>query len=128
MPHTVSYRVYYEDTDSLGVVYYANYFKFFERGRSEYFRALGHNIADLNARGIAVVVHSVSATFRKPAALGDVIDVVSDFAVTSPYRGRFSQRVERAGELLVDGVVDIVALADGTRLIELPPELTALPG
>lgn len=126
MPERVSYRVYYEDTDSLGVVYYANYFKYFERGRSEFLRAHGHDVADLNARGFGLVVHAVSATFRKPAALGELVEVVTSFAVTSAYRGRFTQRVERDGELLVDGVVDVVCLDGSGQLIEMPAELTAL--
>jgi acyl-CoA thioester hydrolase len=55
--HRVSFKVYYEDTDSLGVVYYANYFKFMERGRSEFLGAYGRSVAEWNADGVLLVVH-----------------------------------------------------------------------
>jgi acyl-CoA thioester hydrolase len=124
--HRVSYTVYYEDTDSLGVVYYANYFKFMERGRSEYVGAHGHSVAQWNADGFLIVVHKVEATFKRPAVLGDVVDVVTSFSMMSPYRGRFAQRLERAGELLVDGVVDVVCLDRDGGLVEFPVGLRAL--
>jgi acyl-CoA thioester hydrolase len=126
MQHTVSYSVYYEDTDCLGVVYYANYFKFLERGRTEFLAATGHTVADLNAAGFLLVVHSVTATFKAGARLGDRLDVVSTFEVTSAYRGRFAQRIERAGELVVDAVVDVVCLDTTQTLIELPTVLRGL--
>ncbi|MBK7720851.1 MAG: YbgC/FadM family acyl-CoA thioesterase [Austwickia sp.] len=120
MEHRISYTVYYEDTDSLGVVYYANYFKFFERGRSELLGASGRSVAELNAQGILVVVHSASATFKKPLTLGDRFDVVTQFSLPSPYRGRFTQRIECGGELYVDGVIDTVSLDRQQNLIEFP--------
>ena len=126
VPHTVSYRVYYEDTDSLGVVYYANYFKFIERGRTEYLAAHGQDVATLNASGVLVVVHSVTANFRRSARLGEMLDVVTSFAVKSPFRGRFAQRIERDGELVVEATVDVACLNPEQRLIELPPALRAL--
>ncbi|MBK8469428.1 MAG: YbgC/FadM family acyl-CoA thioesterase [Candidatus Phosphoribacter sp.] len=128
MEQRVSYRVYYEDTDSLGVVYYANYFKFMERGRSEFLSGRGKSIADWNAEGFLIVVHSVQANFKKAAVLGDLVDVVTTFTVPSVYRGRFSQRIERAGELLVEGTVDVVCLNRDQNLVEFPAGLRALAG
>ncbi|MEZ5097738.1 MAG: thioesterase family protein [Nocardioides sp.] len=128
--HRVRFTVYYEDTDSLGVVYYANYFKLWERGRTEYVAARsGRAVQEWNAAGYSLVVHKVEATFRKGARLGDAVDVVSSFSVQSPYRGRFTQRVERAetGEVCVEGYADVVCLDAATgRLVELPDELAAL--
>ncbi len=128
MEQRVSFKVYYEDTDSLGVVYYANYFKFIERGRSEYFSATGRSVADWNAAGFLLVVHSVQATFKKPAVLGDVVDIVTTFTLPSVYRGRFAQRVERKGELLVDAIVDVVCLDRDQNLIEFPSVLSDFAG
>ncbi len=127
MEHRVAFRVYYEDTDSLGVVYYANYFKFMERGRTELLSAGGRSIADWNADGYVIVVHSAAATFRRPARLGDVIEVVTTVSLPSAYRARFQQRLERAGELLVDGTVDAVCLKDG-ELCEMPRGIVGLAG
>ena len=112
MEQRVSFKVYYEDTDSLGVVYYANYFKFMERGRTEFVGAHGRSVAQWNAEGVLVVVHSVQA----------------QFSVVSAYRGRFTQRLTRAatGELCVDATVDIVCLDTNQNLIELPAGLREL--
>jgi len=126
MSHRVAFRVYYEDTDCLGVVYYANYFKFFERGRSEFLAAAGTSVAQLNDDGVIVVVHSLQANFRKPAKLGDLLDVDSRFIAKSPFRGRFTQRIERDGELIVEATVDVVCLNPDQKLIELPAHLRAL--
>jgi acyl-CoA thioester hydrolase len=115
--HRVSYTVYYEDTDSLGVVYYANYFKFLERGRSEFLKSHGLAVADLNRAGYLIVVHSAKATFRIGAELGDVLD-----------KGRFQQRIERDGALVVDAVVDVACLDADRRLTMLPPLVRGLAG
>jgi len=68
-------------------------------------------------------VHSVQATFKRPAVLGDFVDVVTSFSLPSVYRGRFHQRIERAGELLVDGTVDVVCLNRDQNLVEFPTEM-----
>lgn len=75
-PFKAQYRVYYEDTDAGGVVYYANYLKFAERARTDCLRANGIEQAALMANeGLAFVVHRVEATFHKPAKLDDLLDV-----------------------------------------------------
>ena len=127
-PHRVSYRVYYEDTDALGIVYYANYFRFLERGRTEYIASRGTDLAVVNRGGHLIVVHSVQATFRIGAELGDLLDVVTEFSLPSPFRGRFIQRIERDGALVLDAVVDVACLDADRRLTEFPPALKALAG
>jgi acyl-CoA thioester hydrolase len=115
--------VYYEDTDSLGVVYHANYLKYMERGRTEFVAAQGQSIRDWNAAGYYIVVYAMSIKFRKAAQLGDTLDVVSTFTLGSDYRGVFHQRVERGGEIIVDAEVEVVCLDDRQRLREFPAEL-----
>lgn len=124
--HTVSYKVYYEDTDCLGVVYYANYFKFMERGRTEFLAAHGKSVADWNRDGVIIVVHSAKAKFRKAAVLGDTLDVVSSFRIDSRFRGVFLQRIERDGELVADGEVEVVCVDRDQQLTEFPADLVAL--
>ena len=69
MPHSLSLRVYYEDTDLAGIVYYANYLKFIERGRSEWVRTLGVDQAALRAtQGIVFAVRRVEADYLAPPA------------------------------------------------------------
>ena len=70
------FRVYYEDTDAGGVVYYANYLKFIERGRTEYLRELGFNQDSFaKEKNIVFVVKSISADYISPAYLDDMIEV-----------------------------------------------------
>jgi acyl-CoA thioester hydrolase len=120
MEHRVSYKVYYEDTDSLGMVYYANYLRYLERGRTELVNSLGRDIRDWNNGGYYFVVYSVNIRYRKPAELGDLIDVVSAFSLPTPYRALFRQRVERDGELLAEADVEVVCLGDNRALQKFP--------
>jgi acyl-CoA thioester hydrolase len=128
MEHRVSFKVYYEDTDSLGVVYYANYFKYLERGRAEFLESFGRSVADWNRDGYLFVVHSVEATFRRPAALGETIDVVTALELPSRHRARFRQRIEKDGQLVLRGRVDVACLDPRQRLIPFPDELRAAAG
>jgi tol-pal system-associated acyl-CoA thioesterase len=120
MDHRVTYKVYYEDTDSLGVVYYANYLKYLERGRTEFVSQSGREIRAWNDDGYYFVVYAMNIRFRKPAELGDRVEVVSAFEMRTAYRGLFRQRVERAGELLVEAEVEIVCLDRARNLQEFP--------
>jgi tol-pal system-associated acyl-CoA thioesterase len=124
--HRVSYKVYYEDTDSLGIVYYANYLRFMERGRSELLAAHGRTVQDWNREGFLLVVHSVHITYRRAATLGDVLDVVSTFTLGSRYRGTFHQVIERAGDVVTEADVDVVCLDADQQLVSFPPDLQAI--
>jgi tol-pal system-associated acyl-CoA thioesterase len=126
MEHRLPVKVYYEDTDALGVVYHANYLKYMERGRTEYVARFGMSIAELNRAGYNIVVYAMNIKFKRTAALGDELEVVSSFRLASPYRGLFRQRVERAGELLVEADVELACLDEHGGLREFPREfLTA---
>ena len=108
-------RVYYEDTDSGGVVYYANYLKFMERARTEYLRALGFEQDRLRKElGILFAVHSLQVNYRKPARFNDTLDIsaeISDIRHTSLI---FTQRVlqHAAGDLVCEGQVRIACVED----------------
>ncbi|MFM0596370.1 MULTISPECIES: tol-pal system-associated acyl-CoA thioesterase [Paraburkholderia] len=98
---TWSIRVYYEDTDAGGIVFYANYLKFFERARTEWLRACGvdqRRLAD--ETGAIFIVSSTAVDYRAPARLDDIVNVVS--------------RIERLGRASVDFVQE--AWRDGTLL------------
>ena len=75
--HSEEYRVYYEDTDAQGVVYYANYLKFFERARTEYLRSLGYEQKNLMEKGIIFVVRKVIVKYLLPANLDELIKIES---------------------------------------------------
>ncbi|MBK9712206.1 MAG: YbgC/FadM family acyl-CoA thioesterase [Kouleothrix sp.] len=120
MEHRVAYKVYYEDTDCLGVVYYANYLKYLERGRTEFVGLQGRDIRDWNTDGYYFVVYAMNIQFKRSATLGDTLEVVSSFQLKSDYRGLFKQRIERGGELIVDADVDIVCIDAHQQLREFP--------
>lgn len=92
-------RVYYEDTDAGGVVYYANYLKFFERARTEYLRALGFEQDDLRARyGILFAVKSVAVDYRAPARFNDLLWVQAKLTECRRASLNFEQALGRLGE------------------------------
>ena len=105
------FRVYYEDTDSGGVVYYANYLRFLERARTEVLRELGFEQAQLaRDAGIAFAVRSLAVEYLKPARLDDRIEVKSSIGELGRAQVVFLQRIEREGELLVDAKVRVACL------------------
>lgn len=121
--HTASFKVYYEDTDSLGVVYYANYFKFLERGRAEFLEASGRSVAQWNADGYLFVVHAVNARFRRSARLGEVLDVITGVELVNDFKARFHQRIEVGGVKILDATIDVGCLDPHGRLQRMPASL-----
>jgi tol-pal system-associated acyl-CoA thioesterase len=103
-------RVYYEDTDCMGVVYHANYLRFFERARSEAMAETGTSITAWADRGLMFPVYSVNVTFKNAARLGDALRVVSKARQLSQYRLAFDQRIEseKDGRVLVEAKVELV--------------------
>ncbi|MGB9750641.1 MAG: thioesterase [Roseiflexus castenholzii] len=122
MEHRLTCKVYYEDTDALGVVYHANYLKYLERGRSEYVERFGKSIWEWNQSGYYIVVYAMNIRFKRAAQLGDILDVVSTFTLQSPYRGLFKQRIERNGQTYVEADVELACLDPQLNLREFPPE------
>jgi acyl-CoA thioester hydrolase len=100
-------RVYYEDTDAGGVVYYANYLRFLERARTECLRAMGFSQQALMHDGIAFAARSVSAEYLKPARLDDELTVVSTIESLGRAQCVFAQRVERGEDLLMDARIRV---------------------
>jgi len=117
--------VYLEDTDAQGIVYYANYLRYFERGRSEFLEWLGVPMEAVARPDCRLVVYEVRIKFRRPAALGDRIEVLTSMLRTSEYRLTFRQQIRRKGEeeALVTGEVDVVAIGQDGGVKELPSYL-----
>lgn len=129
MPHSFRLRVYYEDTDLAGIVYYANYLKFIERARSEWVRDLGIDQAKLKADGGGVfAVRRVVADYRAPARFDDMLDVTTDYLSHSGARLELRQCVLRDDKLLFEAQVTLVCLADTGRPQPLPARLLACLG
>ncbi len=119
-------RVYYEDTDAAGVVYYANYLRFIERARTEWLRSLGFGQERLaRDTGIAFVVRAVSAEYLRPARLDDRLEVVSSIASLGRAQMEFDQRIRRGDETLLTSRVRVACLELARmKPVALPQELT----
>ena len=117
-------RVYIEDTDAGGIVYYVNYLKFMERGRTEYMRALGYGKAAMFSDELMFVVRDVQVTYQRPARLDDELVVT---AQVSELRGAvmvFRQSVRCGDEVLAEGDITIACVdKSGVKPRRLPKEL-----
>ncbi|MGL4235283.1 tol-pal system-associated acyl-CoA thioesterase [Tabrizicola sp.] len=126
MPHQHAVRVYYEDTDLAGIVYYANYLKFIERARSEWVASLGIDQMALRAsQGIVFAVRRLEADFLRPAKFGDDLVVETTLQSLGGARLVLEQVVLRGGERLFVAVVTLVCLTDDGHAARMPAELRA---
>jgi acyl-CoA thioester hydrolase len=123
--HLHPVRVYYEDTDLAGIVYYANYLRFLERGRSEMVRAAGISQLDMKARGLVFAVRRVEADYLRPARFED--DLVVETRATDLRGASFEmpQRVLRGEEVLLRALVRVVVLNAEGRATRLPADIRA---
>lgn len=124
-PFRHAVRVYWEDTDAGGIVYYANYLKFFERARSEWLRTLGVQQQALRAStGLLFVVSQVQLQLLRPARLDDVLAVGVALHESGRASLRLGQQAWRGDELLADGEVRIGCVtADTLRPQRIPPSI-----
>ena len=104
--HVLPIKIYYEDTDAQGVVYYANYLRFFERARTEYLSDVGYEQKDLMEQGVIFVVREVTIEFKKPAYLDQRIEVHTQIIKAGKVSFDFSQEVfSNEDDFLCGGVI-----------------------
>jgi len=121
--HIFPVRVYYEDTDLAGIVYYANYLKFIERGRSEWVREMGiDQVAMKRDAGVVFAVRRVEADYLQPAKFDDQLDVSTTISTVSAARIVLDQMVLRDDAVLFTAQVTLVALDAQGRPTRLPAE------
>lgn len=126
--HETTTRVLYADTDKAGVVYYANYLKFFETGRTEYLRSLGKSYADFEREGILLTVTEATLKYLAPAAYDDLLTIRTRVTRVRRTRLDFAYAVlGPEGRSLCEGTT-VLACIDSTtyRPRELPPRMIAL--
>lgn len=124
MTHRLPVRVYYEDTDMGGIVYYANYLKYIERGRSELVDDLGLDQNRMKDEdGIVFVVRRVEADYLAPARLDDRLEVVTTHRTVGRSRWVFDQEVQRDGQVIFRAVVTALCMTLNGRPTRLPAEL-----
>ncbi|WP_374650693.1 tol-pal system-associated acyl-CoA thioesterase [Dongia sp.] len=121
-------RVYYEDTDAGGIVYYANYLKFAERARTEMLRAAGfHHTAMMQGDGLMLAVRRVTADYLRPAKLDDALDVATAVTGLGAATVDLDQSIRREGQELCRVHVTIACVGRDGRPARLPAPLrTAL--
>jgi acyl-CoA thioester hydrolase len=123
-PHIHPIRVYFEDTDAGGMVYYANYLKFAERARTEMLRAAGINHAEMVARdGLMLVVRRCTAEYRRSARLDDELAVETRVSALAGASILLDQVVRRGSEVLVEIAVTIACVTKEGRATRLPERL-----
>ncbi|MFT3698489.1 MAG: thioesterase family protein [Kofleriaceae bacterium] len=97
------HRIIFGDTDQMGVVYYANYLRFFEGARAEYWRSLGRSYKDLEAAQIAMPVIEAHCNYKKSAYYEDILAVETEVTEMRPASLRFGYIVRRGADVLADG-------------------------
>ncbi len=117
-------RVLYGDTDQMGVVYYANYLRFFEAGRNEFIRAKGLRYREFEARfGLMLPVVEAGIAYRSPARYDDVVRIETSLAEVRRASARFGYRVLRESELLATGHTLHACVDPAGRVKRMPQEL-----
>jgi acyl-CoA thioester hydrolase len=123
--HFLPVRIYYEDTDFTGIVYHANYLRYFERGRSDFLRLAGvaHTAMLEGAEPLGFVVNKLTLDFLKPARIDDALRVRTAFESMKGPRIFISQSLERGGETLVEAAVQVCCISLTGRPRKPPPLL-----
>ncbi len=117
-------KVYYEDTDAGGVVYYANYLKFLERARSEAIYSLGFtNTGLLDRYGILLIVKSCNIEYKKPAKFEDKLDIVSEVSSFTKTSLILKQNILRDNELISEADIHLVTVDKNGKPSKIPNEL-----
>jgi len=118
------YRVIYGDTDTMGVVYYANYLRFFELGRNEYMRVRGLTYREVEAQGLMLPVTEARCRYLKPARYDDLLTVETRVSRARGARVVFAYALRgEAGELLAEGETEHGVVGAGGRPRRLPAEI-----
>ena len=121
-------RVYYQDTDSGGVVFHGNYLHFFERARTEWLRALGFDVRTLAAQdGLLFIVREVRVNYMRPAFVDDLLTATVELEHLGRAQFTLGQRVLRDEELLVQGSINLACVTtDGLKPVRVPPRVHAV--
>ena len=126
MTHKLDIRVYYEDTDMAGIVYYANYLRYIERARSDWVRGLGIDQRAMKDDGLVFVVRRVEADYLTSARLDDELVVETDVLQVTGARLIMDQWVKRDGEAIFHAVVTVVVISDTGQVARMPANIRQL--
>lgn len=116
-------KIYYEDTDAGGIVYYANYLKYLERARTEWIYSLGYNHKKLNSNGIYIVVKSCKIDFEKPVKFEEEIEVTTEISKISPVRINLKQITKVNNSIRVSADIELAIINGDGKPKKMPEEL-----
>ena len=125
--HQLPVRIYYEDTDFTGVVYHANYLRYFERGRSDFFRVAGvsHKLMLERPDPSAFTLTKVTIEYRRAARIDDALLVRTTYDAVKGPRLFVSQRITRGDDLIAEAQLEAACIDLAGRARKPPPELVA---
>ena len=128
MYHKYKVRIYYEDTDAGGVVFYANYFKFTERARTELiYEKLKLKHLELKDKfDVIFVVKSLSSKYIAPAKFEDDLTIVSNIVEKSPVRLVLEQNIEKGNKLIFTSTIELAVVSSKGKITKLPDQLLSL--
>ena len=117
-------KIYYEDTDAGGVVYYANYLKFLERARSEAIYSLGYtNSSILERFGVLLIVKSCNIEYKKPARFEDTLEIISEIKSFTKTSFLMKQSISRKNEIISDAEIHLVSVDKNGKPSKIPEDL-----
>ena len=130
MGHHLKIRIYYEDTDCGGVVYYANYLRYCERARTEYLESGGASMKQMIAAGYLFVVAEAALKYHSPARYGDILDIETTIDRVGPASIVFRHAIRRSGEesVLVDATVKLGCVNQTLKPVRMPAEVLSALG
>ena len=125
MAKTFNYKtkIYYEDTDAGGIVYYANYLKYFERARTEMIYSLGYDHKKLNEEDVYIVVRSCHVDYEKPVKFEEEVNVVTELSKISPVRINLVQSANVKSEVRVKANVELAVIDQSGKPKKMPEDL-----
>lgn len=126
MTHRLDIRVYYEDTDMAGIVYYANYLKYIERARSDWVRGLGIDQRAMKEAGQVFVVRRIEADYLASAHLDDELVVETEVSQVTGARLIMDQVVKRGAQALFHAIVTVVVVTDSGQVARMPANIRQL--
>ncbi len=118
-------RIYYHDTDSGGIVYYANYLKYMEEARTEFLNNKGLSVADFQQRGLVYAVRKCTITYKSPARYGDIIVCLAELKEITAAQLIFKQTIQEktSGRLLTEAEVSLACLSLDFKPTQIPEDL-----
>ena len=115
-------RVTYADTDQMGMVYYANYLTYFERGRTEWMRESGMPYRELEGKGLYFPVMECRCSYLAPAKYDDLLDIITTVAEVGPASVTFAYKISCEGKLLAEGTTKHPLVNDKMKPVRMPAE------